>query len=226
MDASGIVAGMARGGVYSIGAVSRMLGVPAATLRTWEERYAVLPPERSPGGHRLYSREQVEALQFVVRSMEQGVSPADAHRLLEARLREGGPVLLTEPQAEVRVLILLAERDPYSAEFADYFLKTEGYETLIALDAEKAQTRFQERSPDLAIVDLLIPGGNGYDLCRNLKDGGARVLAVSTLESREQALDAGADAFLRKPVEPLRLVSTVKDLLGTSAYLRARVGSP
>jgi DNA-binding response OmpR family regulator len=42
------------------------------------------------------------------------------------------------------------------------------------------------------------------------------VIAVSTLTSRAQALEAGADAFLQKPVDPLQLVSTVKDLLGAS----------
>ena len=43
-------------GVYSIGAVARMLGIAVATIRNWEERYATIVPERSPGGHRLYSR--------------------------------------------------------------------------------------------------------------------------------------------------------------------------
>jgi DNA-binding transcriptional MerR regulator len=46
--------------VYSISAVARMLGVPVATIRTWEDRYEVVVPERSAGGHRLYRREQVE----------------------------------------------------------------------------------------------------------------------------------------------------------------------
>ena len=46
--------------VYSIGAVARMLDIPPATLRTWEERYGLPTPERSPGGHRLYSRDQTE----------------------------------------------------------------------------------------------------------------------------------------------------------------------
>jgi CheY-like chemotaxis protein len=208
-------------GVYSIGAVATMLGVPAATLRNWEERYSMVKPERSPGGHRLYSREQVEQLRFVVRNVEQGMPPADAHRLLAARLAEGERLPLIEPQSAVRLLILLAERDPYSAGVADSFLKTEGFETLVVLDAEEAETRFDERSPDLAIVDLLVSGGDGYNLCRTLKErGNSPVLAVSALESREEALDAGADAFLQKPIEGLQLVSTVKDLLGSSAYLR------
>jgi hypothetical protein len=42
--------------VYSIGALARILGIPTATLRTWEERYDVVVPERSPGGQRLYSQ--------------------------------------------------------------------------------------------------------------------------------------------------------------------------
>ncbi|HXJ62425.1 MAG TPA: MerR family transcriptional regulator, partial [Actinomycetota bacterium] len=74
--------------IYSIGAVARMVGVPTATLRTWEERYELVVPERSPGGHRLYTRDQVEQLRFVLRHIERGLQPADAHRLLADRLTE------------------------------------------------------------------------------------------------------------------------------------------
>lgn len=211
-------------GIYSIGAVAGMLGIRTVTLRNWEDRYGLVTPERSEGGHRLYSRRQVEQLRFLASKVEQGMPPGDAHRVLAERLDEGEGLPLTDPQSEVRLLILLAERDPYSAEFAEYFLKTEGYETLIVLDASDARTRFEELSPELAIVDLLISGGDGYDLCRTLKEqGNSPVLAVSTLESRDEALDCGADAFLQKPFEPLQLVSTVRDLLGTSAYLRAEL---
>ncbi len=211
------------GGVYSIGAVARMLGVPQATLRTWEERYSVVRPERSPGGHRLYSREQVEHLRFIVKKVGEGVPPADAHRLLTARLAEGDRLSLTEPRGEVQLLILLAERDPYSAEFADYFLRTEGYEILTVLDIDEAESQFAERSPDVAIVDLLMSGGRGFELCQRLKQrSSSPILAISVLESRDKALDGGADAFLQKPLDPLLLISMVKDLLRTSAYLRER----
>ena len=69
-------------GIYSIGAVSRMLGTPAATIRNWEDRYGKIVPHRSPGGHRLYSGDQVEQLRFVAEQIERGLSAADAHRLL------------------------------------------------------------------------------------------------------------------------------------------------
>jgi DNA-binding response OmpR family regulator len=54
--------------------------------------------------------------------------------------------------------------------------------------------------------------------------GSIPVLAVSALDSRDEALEAGAYAFLCKPLDPLQLVSTVRDLLGTSAYLRTVSG--
>src|SRR6476469_2127940 len=79
-------------GVYSIGAVARMLGIPVATIRNWEERYATIVPERSPGGHRLYSRDHVEQLRFVAAEVSRGLSAADAHRLL-AEHNAGGQAL-------------------------------------------------------------------------------------------------------------------------------------
>jgi len=213
-------------GIYSIGAVARMLGVPTATLRTWEERYDVVMPERSPGGHRLYSRDQVEQLRFVLRNIESGLQPADAHRLLADRLAEAPDETLPNSDPETRLVIMLAERDPYAAELAEYFLRTEGYDTIVVLDAREAEALFDARSPNLAVVDLLISGGSGPSLCRSLRGRGAMVLAISPLESRDEALEYGADAFLQKPLDPLQLVSTVKDLLGDSAFLRTKVPSP
>jgi DNA-binding response OmpR family regulator len=71
------------------------------------------------------------------------------------------------------------------------------------------------------VIELLISGGAGAALCRRLKEAGVPVcLAISTLEARDQALAAGADAFLQKPLDPLQFVSTVKDLLGKSAFLQ------
>ena len=71
------------------------------------------------------------------------------------------------------------------------------------------------------VIDLMISGGSGLDLCRRARAlGTTAIIAVSPLDSRDDALEAGADAFLLKPVDPLDLVSTVRDLLATSAYRR------
>lgn len=207
--------------VYSIGAVAQMLGIPPATMRTWEERYGLLVPERSPGGHRVYSRDQVEQLRFVKAQLDSGMSPADAHRLLAERVAAGSVSLGAPEAAETRLLILLAERDPHAAGLAEYFLRTEGYEVVAALDAAEAARKFDELTPSMIVIDLLISSGSGLELCRQLKQrSGAPVLAISTLETSDQALKAGADGFLQKPLDPLQLVSAVKDLLGASAFLR------
>lgn len=200
--------------VYSIGAVSRMLAVRAATLRTWEERYQAVIPKRSGGGHRLFSVEQIDHLRFVVDNIERGMSVSDAHRLLAARLADAQAVTQRNPR-EIRLSILLAERDLFSADFADHYLRTEGYDTTIVDSVDDAEAAVDAESPSLAVVELLLSGGRGLDLCRTLSERRRLpVIAISTLEWHDEAAQVGATAFLQKPIEPLRLVSTVKQLIG------------
>ena len=64
-------------------------------------------------------------------------------------------------------MILFAERDPYAAEFADYFLRTEGYTVRIVLDADEAGRILETDPPHLVVIDLMISGGAGLALCRD-----------------------------------------------------------
>lgn len=208
--------------VYSIGAVGRMLAVASSTLRSWEERYGLVVAHRSEGGHRLYSREQVAELRFVKSEVDRGRRAGEAHRLLEQRRLAEGAGSTTEAPAAGRLLVLLAERDPYAAELSEFFLHTEGYAVEVVLDLDAVRSTFDDARPDLVLVELLLAGGRGTELVRELSGRGARVLATSALQLEDEALRAGAEAFLRKPVDPLQLVSTVRDLLGTSALTRGR----
>jgi DNA-binding transcriptional MerR regulator len=216
------VANQEEQGVYSIGAVARMLEIPTSTLRGWEERYGMVTPDRSQGSQRLYSRSQVEQLRFIKSQIESGNSAADAHRLLSQHLAVGqvriGPV---EADPSGRSLILIAERDSYAAELAEYFLGTEGYDVAIAMNATQAMVIFEERSPDLVLIDLLISGGAGFRLCAEFTaKSSTPVIAVASIDDPEEALHCGASAFLSKPLDHLKLVSTVRDLLRTSAIAR------
>lgn len=205
--------------IYSIGAVSRLLGIPVPTLRSWEDRYGLVRPERSSGGQRLFSRNDVERLRFISEQVQAGMQPADAHRMLEDR--SAGEVSTMAPDGR-RLLILLAERDPYAAEFAEYFLRTEGYDVRMSFDALEAEDVFQAATPDLVVIDWLISGGAGADLCRDLRSRtGTPILVISSIDTSAAAVAAGADAFLRKPLDGLQFVSTVRDLLGDSAFARA-----
>jgi CheY-like chemotaxis protein len=209
-------AGDARG-IYSIGALSRMLDVAPTTLRSWEGRYGLVVPERSAGAQRLYSRDHLEQLQFVCAQIAAGLSAADAHRALAERLDAGGG---PPPIADTDRRILLVERDRYAAQLAEYFLRTEGYAVDTARSHAEAERTASEVQLDLVIVDLMIDGGAGLGLCRRLASS-TQVLAVSALDQQDRALEAGAEAFLSKPFDALTLVSTARDLLGTSAILRA-----
>ena len=202
--------------IYSIGAVARMLGVETSTLRAWEERYGVVIPTRSQGSQRVYSRDELERLRFVVDLVDAGTSPADAHRLLAEQLESTLDLRQPDPEG-VTIVILLAERDRYAAELIEYLLRTEGYEVCVAFDPAGAEQLSAARRPALSIVDLMITGG-GVDLCARLaRDGEAPVLAMAALDLADEALAAGASAFLAKPIVALQFVSTVRDLLGSSA---------
>jgi DNA-binding transcriptional MerR regulator len=206
--------------VYSISAVARMLDVPVATLRTWEDRYEQVVPARNASGHRLFSRYQVEQLAFVRAQMSEGASAADAHRLLAERAETGLPLTPPPARSAPRLLILLAESDPYAAEFEEYFLTTEGFEVAVALGEDAARDAFASAAPAVVILEVLISGGEGLALCRCFREqAGVAIIVVSAMDVTEQAFDAGADAFLRKPLDPLQLVSTVRDLLRSSAFL-------
>jgi CheY-like chemotaxis protein len=208
--------------VYSIGAVVKMLGIDASTLRAWEDRYALVVPRRSRGGQRIYSRDDLAHLRYVIETMASGASPGDAHRLLAEQLRAPGGVMTPPRPDSPNVMILLAERDRYAAELSEYLLRTEGYDVYVVFDAGEAKRGTAERHPDLSMVELMMPGG-GLRLCQELAQSGRTpVLAMSALDLAEEALTAGAGAFVRKPINPLQLISTVRDLLGQSALTARR----
>jgi DNA-binding transcriptional MerR regulator len=204
-----------------------MLGLSQPAIRSWEDRYGVIVAERTEGGRRLYRRDQLEQLQFVKERLDEGLSAADAHRLLAERQPGTQPVgerPTSNPPS--RPLVLLAYRDRRGVELNGFFLRAEGYGVEIALTAADAEEKFASQDPALSIVELMISGGVGLELCERLKRRrGTPLLCISSLELGEQALAAGADAFLKKPLEPTQLVSTVKDLLDQSGLLRAVAGA-
>jgi DNA-binding transcriptional MerR regulator len=202
--------------IYSIGAVARMLLVPVATLRSWEDRYAVVVPDRSAGGQRLYTRRQVEQLQYVRARVREGFSASEAHRMLE---EQGDTATDRRPAPDgSRPLVLLAESDPYGAEMVRQTLSEVGYDVEIALDAGEAEAKFKSLLPDVTVVEWLISGGVGGELIRRLKARSSTpVLVISTLALGELVRASGAEAFLPKPLNASSLVATVRELLGESS---------
>ncbi len=203
--------------IYSINAVSDITGVPATTLRFWENRFGIVKPTRTEGGHRLYSREDIERLRWLKNKIDnEGLRAREAHMLLAKKLLEEGK-LAGEPSLRSAIMILVAEKDPITADLEQYFLKQEGYEVLIVLDGKKAVKEAEESQPDLIILDIILPGMNGLKVAEELKNNERTahipVLVFSILDVRDRALAAGADAFLLKPIEQTKLIEIVKNML-------------
>ena len=212
-------------GIYSINAVSEMTGIPPTTLRYWEKTYGLIVPNRTEGGHRLYSQDDVDRLRWLkARIDDEGLQAGPAHRLLARELRRVGKVA-REAARRGAIMILVAERDPITAELEQHFLSNEGYDVIVVLDGRRAVDEAVAHQPDLIIVDVILPGLNGLKVCEALKaepsTSAVPVLVFSVLDVRERALSAGADAFLLKPVEEPALIDLVRDMLSTR-----RVGQP
>jgi diguanylate cyclase (GGDEF)-like protein len=116
--------------------------------------------------------------------------------------------------------ILVVDDHTFNLELMEGLLYREGYRVLTAPDAETALSLFRKEPVDLAILDVMMPGMNGFDLCRKLKSMADRrffpvvlVTALSQLDDKITGLEAGADDFLTKPFHTIELLTKVRSLL-------------
>lgn len=123
--------------------------------------------------------------------------------------------------SEGRAIILVVERDPHIRELEAFFLNEAGYTVEFTEDGPSALERARELRPELVITEVLVPKLDGLALCRELKrdpdTAGIMVLIFSILAASARAREAGADAFLMKPLAERRLVDTVRDLIAKQA---------
>lgn len=135
----------------------------------------------------------------------------------------------TDGSTRHRVLILVVERDPHVRELEAYFLSEAGYAVEFTEDGESALARAQELRPDIVITEVLVPKLDGLALCRRLKQDPemkqVMVLIFSILAAATRAKEAGADAFLMKPLAEHHLVDTVRQLLAQSDHDRLEPAS-
>lgn len=116
--------------------------------------------------------------------------------------------------------ILLVEDEQHLAFGIEFNLKRAGYEVQVEMDGREADQLLTEQAPlfDLIILDLMLPGLNGYDICTRLREAGGQMpvlmlSARSLAEDRKRGFDVGADQYLTKPFDLEELLSRVKGLL-------------
>jgi DNA-binding response OmpR family regulator len=114
--------------------------------------------------------------------------------------------------------ILVVDDETDLTEAVTYNLRQQGYTAIVAHDAETALRHAQERKPDLIILDVMLPGGSGMEICRRLRQEGDQVpilmlTARASEGDRVQGLETGADDYLTKPFSMRELLARVKALL-------------
>jgi DNA-binding response OmpR family regulator len=120
----------------------------------------------------------------------------------------------------IRPLALIADDDPDILELVSLTLEGDGYEVALARNGEEALRIASERHIHLAVLDLMMPGIDGYEVTRRLRAGSREhrlpILILSAFaEDRQaaQALAAGADAYMRKPFSPRELLAKAGSLI-------------
>jgi len=116
--------------------------------------------------------------------------------------------------------ILVIEDDPSALKFAAYALQQGGYQVLTATNGVEGLKMAQDEKPDLLVLDVMLPGMDGFELCHRLKNAPATaglsilMLSVKGRESdRNMGVTVGADQYRTKPISPAELVTSVGRLL-------------
>lgn len=117
-------------------------------------------------------------------------------------------------------LILVVEDEPSIAEVVGLYLRRSGYEVDFARDGLEAQNKIESRSPDLILMDLMLPIIDGFELTRWLRDHSDTPIIMLTARRDEvdriAGLEMGADDYILKPFSPQEVVSRVRAVLRRS----------
>ena len=121
--------------------------------------------------------------------------------------------------------ILIVDDDENIAELVSLYLKKELFDTEIAYDGEAALKAVEEYKPDLIVLDIMLPGIDGYEVCREIrKTLNTPIIMLSAKGEtfdKVLALELGADDYMVKPLETKEFIARVKALLRRSANFNA-----
>ena len=179
----------------TLGQAAKYLGVAQSTMRKWSDLGRV-SAFYTPGGHRRYRRSDLD--RFLDRSGP-GTGPASP---------VSGP------------LVLIVDDDERLREYVRVNLEAEGYEVREAGSAEEGLSALGERSPDLILLDVMMPQVDGWETLRRIQEhtgvGAIPVIMFSGKIDEQSASEAeqrGAQGFIGKPFDPRSLIESTKQQL-------------
>ncbi len=205
-------------GLYRMGAVASLTGLPAGTIRAWERRYAMLNPERTDGGFRLYTEEDIKRLSLIQRLRAFGEPISAIANLamdeLNERLRQhtGSPsdtkTTTTEPVSIVTVGLGVTAAVEIAAVKYDSI-------SLGASTRDVAELVASGQSAEVLILEKAALGSNTVDSYRSVMDStGAKTALIVYDFSRSSdivALRSAGARMLRYPISPEELAQIVLD---------------
>jgi len=113
--------------------------------------------------------------------------------------------------------ILIVEDDAKTSASIEMYLRHEGYRTDVARTGDEGLARARQHAPDLVILDLMLPGKNGLEVCSALRTESKMPVIMLTARSTEDdkliGLESGADDYVTKPFSPRELVARVRAVL-------------
>lgn len=154
-----------------------------------------------------------------MRTDDNRVNPGEHSPTAHADWTRGGGV-----SGASRPLVLVVEDDENDWEIYGKILWYNGFDVAYAADGEEGLRLARKQPPDLVLVDMMLPGMNGLELCRRVREDLAldqvpivMLTGRSVRESGAEAYAAGCTEFLEKPHSPVELLHRVEDLVGRPA---------
>ena len=125
--------------------------------------------------------------------------------------------------------VLAVDDEPTIREVVVTYLQREGYDTLEAADGVRAREILEQHEPSLAVLDLMLPGTDGLELCRWIRTRSDLPVIMLTARREESdciiGLELGADDYVTKPFSPRELVARVRTVLRRVERARARTSA-
>jgi DNA-binding response OmpR family regulator len=116
--------------------------------------------------------------------------------------------------------ILIADDDDGLRHLLRLILCREGFEVIEAVDGTEALARAYDSDPSLVLLDVMMPGVDGFDVCRQLRSDQRThrlpivfVTAIDDIKQRNEALKLGADDCIKKPIGPRELVNRIRGVM-------------
>jgi two-component system response regulator MtrA len=114
----------------------------------------------------------------------------------------------------MKARVLVVDDDPALAEMLTIVLRGEGFDTAVVADGSRALPALRELKPDLVLLDLMLPGMNGIDVCKAIRAESGVPIVMLTAKSDTVdivlGLESGADDYIVKPFKPKELVARIR----------------